>query len=76
MKVDTGQAVAVDSVEQEYALVAARTCSCGGHFRVLGQTLVVRDGRPYDLLDVVCQQCGQKGQFLFDIQSFFGACLR
>lgn len=75
MEIDLQQAIPVDDVGQEYALVAARPCSCGGQFRVLRQALLARDGRHYDLLDVVCQRCGQRGRFLFDIQGFFGANL-
>ena len=72
MAEDIGPVIPVQSIAQEYAHVAAQVCACGGHFHVLRQALLEREGRAYDLLEVACSQCRQQGQFLFDISSFFG----
>jgi len=72
MGVDPEQAVPVGNVAQEYEIVAADHCRCGGDFRVLRQALLFHEGRPYDLLETVCVQCGQAREFLFDISDFFG----
>lgn len=66
------QAIAVDSVGQEYAHIAATPCGCGGRWRVTGQALLSRQGGFYDRLEVVCTQCGETRVFLFDICAFFG----
>ncbi len=72
MEVDPRQAIPVDSVAQEYCILAGQTCPCGGHFRPVRQALLHDQGRYYDLLEAVCQQCGAQRRFLFDIHTFFG----
>jgi hypothetical protein len=72
MTIDPRQAIPVDSVGQEYALVAAAACACGGRWRVTCQALLSHEGRCYDRLEVACPRCGQTGAFLFDISTFFG----
>lgn len=72
MEVDPRQAIPVDGVAQEYAILASQTCACGGRFRPVRQALLHDRGRYYDLLEAVCQQCGAPRQFLFDIHTFFG----
>ncbi len=68
---DWDRAIPVDSVQQEYALIAARRCECEGRFRVVRQALLFQQGRPYDLLEAICRQCGRSERFLFDIGRFF-----
>jgi len=72
---DLAKAIRVDSVGQEYAIVAATPCACGGRWRVIRQALVQHAGRFGDRLEVTCAQCGATGVFLFDISAFFGAPL-
>jgi len=72
MEIDFDQAIPVEGIAQEYDLVAARRCECQGRFRVTVQRLLFHADRPYDLLEAVCQQCGRRERFLFDIGSFFG----
>jgi hypothetical protein len=69
---DYEKAIKVDSVAQEYLYVARQGCSCGGRLRPTGQALLEYKGRRYDLLKTQCQACGSHGEFLFDINSFFG----
>ncbi len=69
---EPSEAVPVNSIGEEYRLVSRTRCSCGGALRVERQALLFREGQPYDLLEAVCQQCGQRHDFLFDIGSFFG----
>lgn len=69
---DPEQAIAVDSVEEEYAIIAAERCACGGRFHVVRQSLVRSGDRSYDLLEAICQRCGQPREFLFDVSAFFG----
>jgi len=72
MEIDPKQAVAVNGIQQEYEIVAAERCPCGSQFQVTRQALLFHEGRPYDLLETACRQCGQQRQFLFDISAFFG----
>jgi catechol 2,3-dioxygenase-like lactoylglutathione lyase family enzyme len=64
----------VDSVAEEYAYIAGLTCSkCGGHYKVVRQSLDARRDRvPMDLIEIVCLNCGQSGSLYFDLSSFFG----
>ncbi len=72
MKNDLEQAIPVNSIAEEYDLIAAEGCPCGASFQVVRQSLLQRSGRPYDLLEATCPQCRRQRQFLFDIGSFFG----
>lgn len=72
MEIDFSQAIPVAGVAQEYDLIAAQGCACGGCWQVTVQRLLFQADRPYDLLEAVCQQCGRERRFLFDIGSSFG----
>jgi len=43
--------------------------------RVIRQALLLHEQRPYDLLEAVCVECGQRQEYLFDIGAFFGKTL-
>ncbi|MEO8286821.1 MAG: VOC family protein [Chloroflexota bacterium] len=64
----------VNSVGEEYAYIAGLSCSrCGGSYRVVRQSLSASPGKvPMDIIEVVCQKCGQSGMLHFDISRFFG----
>jgi len=72
MNRDYDKAIKVDSVAQEHLYVARQGCSCGGRLHPTGQALLEHKGRHYDLLKTRCQACGNRAEFLFDINSFFG----
>jgi len=68
-------AIAVASVEEEYRTIADAPCvRCGGRLMTQKQSLLTdeKTGRHYDLVETVCVMCGTSGEFLFDINAFFG----
>ncbi len=69
---ETDEPIPVKSIEEEYAIIAEERCTCGGVFRVVRQSLVLRPGQPCDLLEAVCLLCGNRRKFFFAINSFFG----
>ena len=71
-KMEATEPIPVKSIEEEYALIAGERCDCGGTFRVVRQSLILRPGQPCDLLEAVCVLCGGQRKFLFAIGSFFG----
>lgn len=63
---DAASAIKVNSVDEEYAII-----------RRLGlkpkvQSLMMVEGRPYDMIRVLDPQTGRKRDVWFDIGSFFG----
>jgi hypothetical protein len=70
MEIDPGQAIPVQSVRQEYEIVAMKRCDCEGQFQVVRQSLLVHEGSHYDLLEVACRQCARQGSFLFRLEVF------
>lgn len=63
---DAANAIKVSSVDEEYVIL-----------RRLGlkpqmQSLMMIDGRPYDMISVVDPRTGKKREVWFDIGSFFG----
>ncbi|MGC8874446.1 MAG: hypothetical protein ACP5SI_08390 [Chloroflexia bacterium] len=72
MEENQSEAIPVNSIAEEYRIVSRARCACGGTLHVERQALLFREEHPYDLLEAVCQRCGQLQRFLFNIESFFG----
>jgi|YelNatPaOPRAMG01_1025707.scaffolds.fasta_scaffold94468_2 hypothetical protein len=75
MEWDPSSAIPVSSIAEEYRVVGQARCPCGGRLRVIRQALLLHEQRPYDLLEAVCVECGQRQEYLFDIGAFFGKTL-
>lgn len=75
MAKDFTQAIVVNSVAEEYAIVRQERCDCGGPFKVHMQSLHENLGKMYDVLHCICNACGLEKEFIFDINSFFGKYL-
>jgi hypothetical protein len=73
MVLNYSEAVAVNSIAEEYRYIAARSCPvCGGRWQVRVQALVEdAQGHYYDRLAVVCQQCNRGHAFLFGVDALF-----
>ncbi|MCL4459454.1 MAG: hypothetical protein M1136_00330 [Chloroflexi bacterium] len=67
---DIAGAIPVKSISEEYHYIASQRCACGSRYKLQHQSLLLEG--PYDLLRVVCLQCGAEREFLFDIRAFFG----
>ena len=67
------EAIKVGSVAEEYAHLQAQRCTCGGSYKKEAQVVTELGGRFFDRLEVSCSRCNSRKQFLFDINSFFGA---
>ena len=65
-------AIAVNSVAEEYRYLRWQKCACGGRYRLLHQLLRKQDEKHLDVLRVCCGKCGAERDFEFDISSFFG----
>lgn len=66
-----GSFVVVPSAKAEYGYISLKQCSCGGAYKVLGQSLTGPVDNPHDEIDVQCMSCKKPGTFLFDISSFY-----
>jgi hypothetical protein len=61
------------SIEDEYRYMQDHPCpACGGRYAVLRQSLLFKDGTPFDGFETRCGGCGARRSFLFDISAFFG----
>jgi hypothetical protein len=61
------------SIEEEYRYLHAHPCpACGGRYELLRQSLLFKEGRPFDGFETRCAGCGARRAFLFDISAFFG----
>jgi hypothetical protein len=65
-------AIAVNSVAEEYYYWRRQKCACGGRYRLRYQLLRQQGEQHFDELHVRCNQCGAERDFVFDITSFFG----
>jgi hypothetical protein len=72
MGLNSGAAIKVDSVSQEYNHIGLQRCACGGRWRPTSQALLREGDKHFDLIKAVCQKCGLETEFLFDVSSFFG----
>jgi len=64
-------AIAVNSIEEEYEYVNSQRCKCGGCYERTMQSF--SEGPiEHDILTVKCVKCGLEAQFVFDISSFYG----
>jgi len=69
---DFKEAIVVNSVPEEYAIVRTQICNCGSTYKVKTQSLVEDNDKMYDILHCTCNACGLEREFIFDINSFFG----
>jgi hypothetical protein len=61
------------SIEDEYRYMQDHPCpACGGRYGVLRQSLLFKDGTPFDGFETRCGGCGARRSFHFDISAFFG----
>ena len=70
---DYSEAIPVSRVSDEYAHISAHRCPvCDGRWKVRAQALLKdAQGRHYDRIDVICQQCAARKAFLFDVSAVF-----
>ncbi len=64
----------VDDVSDEYQYVRNQECDgCGfkGSYEVKMQKLVQIEGKPHDVLDCKCKECGAAKSFTFDVSVVF-----
>jgi hypothetical protein len=64
----------VDDVSEEYQYVRAQECDgCGfkGSYDVKMQKLMDIDGKPHDILECKCKECGAEKAFTFDVSNVF-----
>jgi hypothetical protein len=64
----------VDDVSEEYQYVRAQECEgCGfkGSYEVKMQKLMDIDGKPHDILECKCRECGAEKSFTFDVSNAF-----
>jgi hypothetical protein len=64
----------IDDVADEYQYLRAQTCEqCGfkGTYDVQMQKLVDIDGKPHDILECRCTECGAEKEFTFDVSTAF-----
>ncbi|MFH1789285.1 MAG: hypothetical protein ABH834_07890 [Candidatus Altiarchaeota archaeon] len=77
MDVDYGGAVKAYCVPWEYMFVGFQRCSCGAAFitppanKKCVQHLRKSEGKYYDVIEITCVKCGNKKEFVFDINGFF-----
>jgi hypothetical protein len=65
--------LAAGSIEEEYRYMHDHPCpDCGGHYQVQRQSLLFKEGQPFDGFETRCSGCGAQRAFLFDISAFFG----
>lgn len=65
----------VDDVSDEYQHVRTQICDgCGfsGSYKVIMQRLVEIDGKPHDVLECKCKECGAERAFTYDVSVVFG----
>lgn len=69
-----GELIRIHSPEEEYVHLMVTPCrSCGlGPLAPASIALVAAGGKPVDRVTVVCQKCGQKVEFNYDLSEFFG----
>jgi hypothetical protein len=75
MKIDSNSAIVVGSIEEEYQYIHQISCDqCGskGSFKLVLQSLIFEENKPYDKMDCKCQNCEKEKSFIFDISNFFG----
>jgi hypothetical protein len=56
----------------EYRFLAFHPCGAKVRWQLKSQALIQADGRPYDVLHVVCPETKSERDFVFDISSYFG----
>jgi len=64
----------VDNVSDEYEFVRVQKCDgCGfkGSYEVKMQKLMQIDGKPHDILECKCKECGAEKSFTFDVSVLF-----
>jgi hypothetical protein len=69
---DYENAKVVNSVSEEYSIIAEMNCECGGNLEVIMQSLIEKANKYYDVLLCKCKQCEKEEEVIFDINSFFG----
>jgi flavoprotein len=70
----TKESIPVNDVRQEYDFLKQQPCdSCGstGTTRCIGQKLIRIEGRPHDVLNCECEECGNFKEYLFDVTEAF-----
>lgn len=65
------QVRAVRSVDEEDAVMGR--CSCGNSWALARNAVSPRSGVWLDVVGMLCQSCGSRAEFAFDVTSFFEA---
>ena len=76
--IDYSKPIKVNNVSEEYQLLRqmiCEKCQTMGQSRLIRQSLVFEEGKPYDILECECAGCGNQFSLKFDIASFFGSYL-
>jgi hypothetical protein len=65
--------IPVTRVDQEYAYLRSQTCTCGGAWMPVGQSVGDMPGAPahlkLDVLEVACSECRTPGVFRFQVDT-------
>ena len=74
-EVDFSDAYPVQNIQEEYAILRASSCSCGGRWIPGRQQLIYDEAtrQHYDVLSPTCHECGAERTFVFDISAFASA---
>lgn len=70
---ERGNPIPVTSVQQEYELIRASSCPCGGNWEA-GTQVAYFDpaiGKHCDRVELTCLRCGQSREVHFDISGFY-----
>lgn len=65
------ESIKAGSIPEEREIIERTPCkNCGGKLKKSTQALLIAE--KIDLITAVCEECGQKTEFRFDISSFLG----
>ncbi len=65
------RAVVVRRFDEIDSQLAAHTCSCGNHMRLLGESSTMRSERRFRVARLRCSECEREERMYFDVTAVF-----